>query len=92
MTSHLTHTVAHSTTLSFIYKALGTKHTTSQLKSFVSFGWLLVLGLKKSLVKCVTVCVKSEVILVFYVHKTVDIEALDVHDQANFSVAGQFAY
>ena len=35
---------------------------TARLKNFLS-GWLLVLGLKEGLVKCATVCVKSEVIL-----------------------------
>ena len=35
---------------------------TARLKNFLR-GWLLVLGLKEGLVKCVTVCVKSEVIL-----------------------------
>ena len=28
-------------------------------------GWLLVLGLKEDLVECATVCVKSEVILLY---------------------------
>ena len=35
---------------------------TARLKNFL-MGWLLVLGLKESLVECATVCVKSEVIL-----------------------------
>ena len=34
---------------------------TTRLKNFLR-GWLLVLGLKEGLVKCATVCVKSEVI------------------------------
>ena len=37
---------------------------TSRLKNFLS-GWLLVLGLKEGLIKCATVCVKSEVILMY---------------------------
>ena len=36
---------------------------TSRLKNFLR-GWLLVLSLKEDLVKCATVCVKSEVILI----------------------------
>ena len=35
---------------------------TARLKNFLR-GWLLVLGLKESLVECATVCVKSEIIL-----------------------------
>ena len=35
-----------------------------RLKSFLR-DWLLVLGLKKCLVECATLCVKSEVILLF---------------------------
>ena len=35
---------------------------TARLKNFLR-GWLLVLGLKEGLVKCATVCIKSEVIL-----------------------------
>jgi hypothetical protein len=37
---------------------------TASLKNFL-MGWLLVLGLKESLVECATVCVKSEVMLLF---------------------------
>ena len=36
---------------------------TARLKNFF-WGWLLVLSLKEGLVKCATVCTKSEVILV----------------------------
>ena len=36
----------------------------ARLKNFL-VGWLLVLGLKKGLVECATVCVKSEVILMY---------------------------
>ena len=39
-----------------------TQHN-ARLKNFLN-GWLLVLGLKESLVECATVCVKSEVILI----------------------------
>ena len=35
---------------------------TARLKNFLR-GWLLAFGIKKSLVECATVCVKSEVIL-----------------------------
>ena len=35
---------------------------TARLKNFL-IGWLLVLGLKESLVECATLCVKSEIIL-----------------------------
>ena len=35
---------------------------TARLENFL-MGWLLVLGLKESLVECATVCVKSEIIL-----------------------------
>ena len=35
---------------------------TARLKNFLR-GWLLVLGIKKGLVECATVCIKSEVIL-----------------------------
>ena len=37
---------------------------TERLKNFL-MGWLLVLGLKESVVECATVCVKSEVILTY---------------------------
>ena len=40
---------------------------TTRLRNFL-MGWLLVLGLKKGLVECATVCVKSEVILNACVH------------------------
>ena len=36
---------------------------TARLRNFL-MGWLLILGLKKGLVECATVCFKSEVILV----------------------------
>ena len=35
---------------------------TARIENFL-MGWLLILGLKEGLVKCATVCVKSEVIL-----------------------------
>ena len=38
--------------------------TFTQLTERLKMGWLLVLGLKESLVECATVCVKSEVILI----------------------------
>ena len=37
---------------------------TTRLKNFLR-GWFLVLGLKEGLVECTTVCVKSEVILLY---------------------------
>ena len=36
----------------------------SRLMEFL-MGWLVVLGLKKCLVECATVCIKSEVILMY---------------------------
>ena len=39
----------------------------ARLKNFLR-GWLLVLGLKKGLVECATVCVKSVVILMSHSH------------------------
>ena len=39
---------------------------TERLKNFL-MSWLLVLGLKEGLVKCATVCIKSEVILNEYI-------------------------
>ena len=39
-------------------------------------GWLLVLGLKECLVECVTVCVKSVVILLCFCHSVLN----SVHD------------
>ena len=41
---------------------------TTRLKNFV-MGWLLVSGLKEGLVKCGTVCVKSEVIITYTIIK-----------------------
>ena len=38
----------------------------ARLKNFL-MGWLLVLGLKECLVECATLCVKSEVMLVYKV-------------------------
>ena len=38
--------------------------TESKLKNFLR-GWLLILGLYEGLVECATVCVKSEVILMW---------------------------
>jgi hypothetical protein len=40
---------------------------TARLKNFLR-GWLLILELKEGLVECATVCVKSEVILIYIIH------------------------
>ena len=42
----------------------GPKHAYVIFEWFLR-GWLLVFGLKKDLIECATVCVKSEVILTF---------------------------
>ena len=40
-------------------------HLTPRLKNFLR-SWWLILGLKDGLVKCATVCIKSEVILLYW--------------------------
>ena len=47
----------------------------ARLKNFL-MGWLLVIGLKESLLECLTVCVKSDVILIGVENK--QISTMDV--------------
>ena len=53
-------------------------------------GWLLVLGLKKSLVECATVCIKNEVILIFIVPYTIMLFLVGIPIMIVETCLGQF--